>query len=213
MSYKIYNSEGFGIEREPSLDALYQALELYKKAVDISAIPYDTKLIETYFHFRRPVHNYRVTGTFGPDLNLEIPAFDIDHVVPIGRTGGYTKPVKELPASTDLSNYTITSDGLIADTWDSIINVEARVVEIRSETVVLECIVDADKFEFQNRSFEKNFFNGIPILEKYPILIKIFKRKNEVRHLVLSGQGLFDDSKFEIDHFNGLDLSFLNKKF
>jgi hypothetical protein len=120
---------------------------------------------------------------------------------------------KQEEQSTELSNYTITSEGVFAEKWDAILNIEARVVKSGNDKVVVECLVDSGKVEFENRSFDKSFFDGIPTTEKYPVLIKIFKRKNELKYQFLDGRGLFDLSKFDVDPFKDVDFNFLNKKF
>lgn len=198
------------------------------KSFDISNYPqsighWDTSAVNSYYSKEKSFGIFSINANEGLSSYAEISRYFLKGKLDIELQNDFLvdhkdprqtySHVKSEESSTDLSNYAITSEGIFAEKWDTILNIEARIVKCGIEKVVVECLVDSNEMRFDNRSFDVSFFEGIPTIEKYPVLIKIFKRKNEIKFHVLDGRGLFDASKFEVDPFLDIDLSFLNKKF
>lgn len=118
------------------------------------------------------------------------------------------------PGTSELSDYTITSGGIIEEQWDIIQTIPARLLEVNENHVILECLIDVENKTFQNRKFEKDLLEGIiPLVSFYPLIIRIFKRKGERKFNFIDGKNLIDISLFEENYFQDLNPEFFNKKF
>ena len=135
---------------------------------------------------------------------------NFDNLLSSNLLGKQTKTSE--PEDIELSNLQITGDGIISDKWDKIENIESRIIEVSEEGVILECFVDYENKTFENRSFPKGLIEGIPLKVYYPVLIKIFTRKNELKFLFIDGTGLVDVAKFNVGYFDDISFEMFNHK-
>lgn len=155
-------------------------------------------------------HNYINSTNLEHARPLDIKDFYFDFNNPIQSE----KLKVTIDEGQDISNYRITSGGIIEDHWDIIHNIPARLLEFNEKEVVLECLIDTENKIFQNRKIEAFLIQGIiPMELLYPVIIKIFKRKGEQKTQFIDGKNLIDLSLFEEDYFKNISPELFNKKF
>ena len=110
-------------------------------------------------------------------------------------------PIIKNPDS-ELSEISINSLGIIEESWNSILKIPGRIIEVTETTVVLECVIDLEKKTIQERTFKKDLFNGaVPLQEYQLVLIKIFQRTGKISYEFLNGNGLVKKSTFPDENF------------
>lgn len=97
----------------------------------------------------------------------------------------------------EVSDVTISSEGIIIDEWTSIENIPAMVIESDASTVTVDCLVDFEMKQFEKRQFNTSYFLGKVSTEVGSlILIRIFSKPGEIRFKFTEGKGLVS-----IDYF------------
>ncbi|AEA43761.1 hypothetical protein [Fluviicola taffensis] len=99
---------------------------------------------------------------------------------------------------------------LLNETWNKILNFQARVISINEYHVVCECIIDKEAFIFENRSFSKILFDHLDNLSTDSfVFITLKEKKGSSRIDVSDGNKLVDKNLFdtkklldEMDDFN-----------
>jgi hypothetical protein len=105
-----------------------------------------------------------------------------------------------------LSKISVTSGGVIEETWTSIQKVPSRIIEISDHFVILECLVDISNRTYEHRKFDKaDFETGIPLKDGQLILIKISSKPLKKLIEFIDGTNLIQAEYFkENDLFKDL---------
>jgi hypothetical protein len=125
----------------------------------------------------------------------------------------FTEQIKEKQEEQSFSNYTITSDGLVQETWKTIQHIPSRILEIDDEFVILECLTDPEKKAFQNRKIERSSLAGaVPLNRHQLVMMKISKRPGETRVQFLNGNRIINQELFDENYFSNLSKTKLTKR-
>jgi hypothetical protein len=123
-------------------------------------------------------------------------------------TESYTREKKE-----DLTDYIITEEGIVTESWHSIINIPSQIIEVTEEYVKLECIFNLERKEYGYLEFDLNdLIHLTPLMQHKLVLIKIFKRPGVKTYKILSGDQKFERNLFQKDFFQDLDPSIFSEQ-
>jgi hypothetical protein len=91
--------------------------------------------------------------------------------------------------------------------WVKEETIPSRILEINDNTVILECLMDAENHLFENRVFEKKLLEGVVDLEQDGlVLIEVMSRKGEIRFLFKEGENFINPDIFaEPDYASQLE--------
>jgi hypothetical protein len=99
--------------------------------------------------------------------------------------------------------------GQIIYNWKRYKRVTAKIIEIRSEEVELECLVDEEKEIYQTKRISKHLFEKVSLIEGNYLLFNYYKKANEWRVEVLDDQRLFSKKSFPKIDFDRFEKSTL----
>jgi len=85
----------------------------------------------------------------------------------------YTKITKELSS--------LGTDVTFIRNWKNIENISARLIELYEDIVVLECLIDRDKGEYEEREFRASLFSEYDVTIGNLFYLRFFERPGECR--------------------------------
>lgn len=96
----------------------------------------------------------------------------------------------------------------VSESWDETKNMDARILEVRPNSVRLEILVDRDERRFQDRTFSRDLLEGAVTLEEGNyVLVRRFKGEGKIKFTFDNANNyvrhkeLFEDkSRFEDIH-------------
>jgi hypothetical protein len=92
----------------------------------------------------------------------------------------------------------IGANGFIEEKWDSTTDIPAKIIEVDSLHLTMECLIDPEKEQFQNRKFKRTLFEDDFKLRLDKIyLIRIRERKGKIQFEFLDGSNLGFEHYFE----------------
>lgn len=92
--------------------------------------------------------------------------------------------------------------------WKNVDNISSRIIETYDDIVKMECLVDKENEEYEEREFQASFFHGYKLDIGSLFLIRIFERPNEMRmeiHYDPSLKNDFPEFSF-VDNFKNSSL-------
>jgi hypothetical protein len=99
----------------------------------------------------------------------------------------------------------------IQEQWEDVRNLDARIIEVRRESVKVEVLIDREERRFQDRIFDRNLLeSAVPLEEGAYLLIRRFKGKGKIKFTFENGnkyvrsKDVFEDkSRFQdLDDFD-----------
>jgi hypothetical protein len=98
------------------------------------------------------------------------------------------------------SDFMISRNGNIVETWSSVELIPAKLIELNRDSVILECLVDVTKKEFELRSFKRSLLEGkVSFAVNKILLIKIFERPGKFVMEFDEGNNMGFEELFEFD--------------
>lgn len=95
----------------------------------------------------------------------------------------------------------------VKDNWDEVRTFDARIIEIKDSSVVLDCLMDRENKHFETRIFNKRLFKNFNDLnEGQYILIRQFSKPGKITFTLNNGEKLVNKEYFESHpEFSDLD--------
>ena len=104
----------------------------------------------------------------------------------------------------DLSDYVITSEGLVDENWTSVVTIPSQIIEVNEHFVVMECLLDYEKKILEKRKFKKNILEKKFNLILFNILIlKIFEKPGKIQFEFKDGKHLGYERYFSVTDYIG----------
>jgi len=86
----------------------------------------------------------------------------------------------------------------VNERWDDVQNLDARILELRPESVKVEVLLDREKRRFQDRVFPRDLLEGaVPLEEGRCILFRRLKGKGKIKFTFEDGSRVVDEDVFE----------------
>jgi|GEM_PF-3746295 len=90
---------------------------------------------------------------------------------------------------------------IINESWGKEIHIHGRILEIGTEEIVCECVINAEEGIFEERIFERELFTNLKNLATNKlVIVKIRKRPGAARIDILSGEGIVNPKIFTIQN-------------
>ena len=80
-----------------------------------------------------------------------------------------------------LENVSIGTDRIVLKNWKNVSNISARLVEVLSDTIILECLIDKENKIYEEREFQSKLFEGYELKVGSLFLLRLFERQNEMK--------------------------------
>ncbi len=98
-----------------------------------------------------------------------------------------------------VSEITITSDGVLSESWTKIENIPSMIITSNDEYVTLDCLTNFELRQYDKRQFETHLIKGkVSIDVGTPILIKIFYKPGEIKFTFSEGKDLVKKDYFQV---------------
>lgn len=83
--------------------------------------------------------------------------------------------------------------------WDSIITLNAKIIDYNDDIVTCDCLIDRDLIILETRDFPINIFSHLNLDVNKFIKIKIKEKGGSIRFDILSGEKSIDKTKFNVE--------------
>jgi len=102
----------------------------------------------------------------------------------------------------------------VNERWDDVQNLDARILELRPDSVKVEVLLDREERHFQDRIFPRDLLEGaVPLEEGNYILFRRLKGKGKIKFTFEDGSRVVDKEVFEDkSRFRDLDDFEFNKE-
>jgi hypothetical protein len=106
---------------------------------------------------------------------------------------------------TELSEYVITSEGVVNEHWTSVLSLPSQIIEVNDSFVLMECLLDYEKQILEKRKFKRNLVEGKCKMALYSIVIlKISEKPGKLQFEFQDGMNLgyekyFTESNYILD--------------
>lgn len=88
--------------------------------------------------------------------------------------------------------------GAYREHWESMLTIDARIVEVSSETVVLDCLIDRPRRIIEERELPRNLFEGVvPLAVGSYVVVRLFTRPGKYQATFFDGTKRVDKRPFE----------------
>jgi len=99
--------------------------------------------------------------------------------------------------------------GQIIYNWKRYKRMTAKIIDIRSDEVELECLIDEENEIYQTKRISKHLFEKVSLVEGNYLLFNYYKKANEWRIEILDDQRLFSEKTFPKIDFDRFEKSTL----
>jgi len=111
------------------------------------------------------------------------------------------------------SQVSLGYDSVILQNWKNVENISARFIEHYDDIVILECLIDKENDEYEEREFRASLFQGYELKEGNLFYLRFYDRANETKMEIHNDPGLVNIKDFpKMDFKAKLENSKLFKK-
>lgn len=123
------------------------------------------------------------------------------------------KAKKASPVELGLSDYLITSEGVINENWSSTVSIPSKIIEINETFVILECLIDYENKTLEKRKFKRSLLEGkCDLYPEYIVIVKISEKPGKIQFEFENGMNLGFEKYFcETDYLTDIDSISIEK--
>lgn len=113
-----------------------------------------------------------------------------------------TKQKISKPDPSELSDYVITSEGVVNENWTSTVSLPSQIIEVNQDFVILECLIDYEKRILEKRKFKKSILEQkCRLILSNIILLKISEKPGKIQFEFEDAMNLGYDKYFSISEY------------